>query len=161
MTRHLWLILIALAMLAVATAYAGDHPGSKCTMSTQDCLDHMAASMKNSGWVGVELETDNPEGYTVTKVMPGSPAEAAGIQAGDILVALNGVAFKKENEDELKQARKDWKPGQTVTYDVKRGGGVKQVSLTLAPWPADVIAKAIGQHMLDHANADTQIAKTK
>src|SRR6266850_3837805 len=93
MHRHTWLILVAVAVLAFLPVFAGEH--GKCTMSTQDCLDHMAASMKSSGWVGVELQTDNPEGYEVTKVVPGSPAEAAGIAAGDILVELNGVALKK------------------------------------------------------------------
>ena len=157
MHRHIWLILVAVAMIAILPAFAGEH--GKCTMSTQDCLDHMAASMKSSGWVGVELDTDKAEGYAVTKVIPGSPAEAAGIEAGDILVALNGVAFKKENDDALMKARKDWKPGQTVSYTVKRNGSERQVSLTLASWPADVIARSIGQHMLEHASAE--VASTK
>jgi len=157
MHRHTWLILVAVAVLAFLPVFAGEH--GKCTMSTQDCLDHMAASMKSSGWVGVELQTDNPEGYEVTKVVPGSPAEAAGIAAGDILVELNGVALKKENDDALMKARKDWKPGQTVSYTVKRNGSVRQVSLTLASWPADVIAKSIGQHMLEHASSE--VASTK
>ena len=157
MNRHVWLVLVALAMLAILPVFAGEH--HKCTMSTQDCLDHMAASMKSSGWVGVELDTDAPEGYEVTKVIPGSPAEAAGITAGDVLVALNGVALKKENDDALMKARKDWKPGQTVSYTVKRNGSERQVSLTLASWPADVIARSIGQHMLEHASSE--IASTK
>ena len=67
MHRHIWLILVAVAMLAILPAFAGEH--GKCTMSTQDCLDHMAASMKSSGWVGVELDTDNAGGYAVTKVI--------------------------------------------------------------------------------------------
>ena len=120
MNRHVWLILVAVAMIAILPAFAGDH--GKCTMSTQDCLDHMAASMKSSGWVGVELDTDKAEGYAVTKVIPGSPAEAAGIEAGDILVALNGVALKKENDEALMKARKDWKPGQTFPVYVKQLG---------------------------------------
>ena len=157
MHRHVCLILVAVAMLAILPVFAGEH--GKCTMSTQECLDHMAASMKSSGWVGVEFDPDKPEGYAVTKVIPGSPAEAAGITAGDILVALNGVALKKENDEALMKARKDWKPGQSVSYTVKRNGSERQVSLTLAPWPADIIAKTIGQHMLEHASGE--IAQTK
>ncbi len=157
MQRHVWLILVALVMLAILPVFAGDH--GKCTYGTQECLDHMAASMKSSGWVGVELETDNPEGYAVTKVIPGSPAEAAGIEAGDILVALNGVAFKKENDEALTKARKEWKPGQVVSYTVKRNGGERQVSVTLASWPADMIARSIGLHMLEHANSDSAPTK--
>jgi len=51
----------------------------------------MATRMKNSGWVGVELDVDEKSGVmTVNKVIPGSPAEAAGIQTKDVLYALNG-----------------------------------------------------------------------
>ena len=148
--RHIWLVLVAIVMLAILPALAGE----KCKYGTQECLDHMANKMKNSGFVGVELDTDNAEGYAVTSVYPGSPAETAGIKSGDILVALNGVAINKDNDDELMKARKDWKPGQNVTYTIKRSGSERHVSLTLAPWPADALARVIGMHMLEHANAD-------
>ena len=158
MHRHIWLILAAVAILAILPAFAG-HEHGKCSYGTQECLDHMAANLKSSGFVGVELDTDNPQGYEVTKVIPGGPAEAAGIEPGDIRVAQNGVALKKENDEALMKARKDWKPGQSVTYTVKRGGAERQVSLTLAAWPADVLAKFIGEHMLEHANMETAQAK--
>ena len=150
MRRHLWLLILVIAVIAVLPAFAGGDHG-KCKYSTQDCLDHMAIKMKSSGWVGVELDTDVAEGYAVTKVFPGSPAEAAGIQAGDVLVALNGVTINQGNEDALMKARKDSKPGQNVTYTIKRNGSERQVPLTLATWPADALAKVIGQHMLEHA----------
>lgn len=153
MKHHLWLILVVVAMLAILPALAG-HEGGKCKYGTQECLDHMAAKMKSSGWVGVELETENPDGYEVTKVIPSSPAEAAGLEAGDVLVALNGVALKKENDESLMKARKEWKPGQVVTYTIKRNGGERQVSVTLGTWPADALAKMIGMHMLEHANGE-------
>ncbi|OLE67410.1 MAG: hypothetical protein AUG09_02610 [Acidobacteria bacterium 13_1_20CM_2_68_7] len=130
--RHIWIVLVAIVMLAILPALAGD----KCKYSTQECLDHMANKMKNSGFVGVEMDTDNAEGYAVTKLYPGSPAET-------------------DNDDALMKARKEWKPGQNVTYTIKRNGSERQVSLTLAPWPADALARAIGTHMLEHANADS------
>ena len=144
--------LVAAVLLAtVPVLFAGDY--HKCTENTQDCLDHMAAKLKSSGWVGVELERDDATGaLTVVKVVPGSPAEAAGIQTGDELYALNGVAINDKNEDALKKAKKDWAPGQNVNYTVKRNGQEKQVAVTLAPMPADVLARFIGQHMLEHTS---------
>src|SRR2546428_7067262 len=48
MHRHIWLILAALAILAVVPVFAhADHGNS--TLSTQECLDHMANKLKNSG----------------------------------------------------------------------------------------------------------------
>jgi C-terminal processing protease CtpA/Prc len=154
MLRRTWVAVVAVLALAAAPLYAGEHH-SKCTMSTQDCLDHMAAKMKSGGWVGVELDQNEETGtLTVLKVVPGSPAESAGIQPGDILYALNGVQINKDNEEKLQKVRKEWQPGQSVNYTLKRNGADKQVTLTLAPMPADVLARYIGQHMLEHASAD-------
>jgi C-terminal processing protease CtpA/Prc len=154
MLRHKWLWIVAVAILALAPIFAGEH-GKKCTMNTQDCLDHMAAQMKSSGWVGLEMDQDENTGVlTVLKVVPGSPAEAAGIQPKDILFALNGVPIDKDHDKELYKVRKEWKPGQSVTYTIKRDGADRQVTLTLAPMPADVLARYIGQHMLEHASSD-------
>ncbi|HET6278451.1 MAG TPA: PDZ domain-containing protein, partial [Candidatus Polarisedimenticolia bacterium] len=82
-----WVAVLGLAVLAAAPAFAGE---GKCNASTQECLDKMAAHMKDSGWVGVELEKSDIGGYEVAKVIPGSPAEEAGIRAGDVLFAMNG-----------------------------------------------------------------------
>ena len=168
MLRVKWMMLIAIALIATFAVFAGDMPKSgeshdhkKCTLSTQDCLDKMAKKMQSSGWIGVELEMDDETGVsTVQRVFPGSPAEGAGIQAGDVLYALNGVRIIKANYDALEKARKDWKPGQQVTYTIERNGAQRQVSLTLAPWPADVVAKYIGEHMLEHVNGG-EIAQAK
>ena len=157
MQRHVWMILAALVILAFLPAFAGDH--GKCKYSTQECLDHMANKLKSSGWVGVELDENKTQGYAVTKVIPGSPAEAAGIQPGDVLVALNGVTINDDNEEAMSKARKEWKPGQTVTYTVKHDGATRQVTLTLGTWPADAIARMIGEHMLEHASSEVAAAK--
>jgi C-terminal processing protease CtpA/Prc len=158
MRTQTWLAMLALLMVAALPALAGHEGHQKCTHTTQECLDAMATKMKTSGWVGVELEIDE-ENYlmTVKKVVPDSPAEAAGIQVGDVLFALNGVKFAKENEEAIKQAKKDWQPGQTVTYTVKRNGLDKQVDVTLAPMPANVLAAWIGNHMMEHVS--TEIAE--
>lgn len=154
MRRMKWLALVAVMALAALPVAAGGY-GKKCTASTQDCLNHMAAQMKNSGWIGVELDEDQATGaYKVTKVVPGSPAEASGIQPGDVLYALNGIRISEENHEALMKAKKEWKPGQSVTYTIKRDGTDRQVSLTLAPMPADVLARYIGTHMLEHATVE-------
>jgi len=114
----------------------------------------MAERMKTNGWIGVEVETDRPSGYLVEKVIDASPAQTAGIQTGDVLAALNGVAIEPANQDKLKVARGEWKPGQTVTYTIERNGADRLVNVTLAPVPADVMARWIGEHMLEHAQIE-------
>jgi len=124
-------------------------------MSTQECLDYMTNRMKNGGWVGVEIDKNEATNlWVVTKVVDGSPAASTGIEPGDVLYALNGIEIKDENEKALAKARKEWKPGQLVNYTIKRDGEDREVAITLAPMPADLLAKWIGQHMLEHATVE-------
>lgn len=144
----------ALALIASVPALAG-HDGKKCDMNTQDCLNAMAANMKNTGWIGVELDVDEASGlFKVERVVPDSPAEAAGIKAGDVLYAMNGIKLGEENEKALKKAKQGLRPGSSVTYTIKRDGYDRDVKLTLAPMPTDVMAKWIGKHMMEHATAE-------
>lgn len=154
MTRFKWLVVLALVAVAFGTILAGeDCHGKKCSMSTQACLDAMATKMHDSGYVGVMLNHDESEGtLSIESVIPGTPADAAGLKAGDVLVALNGTRISKDNEAALEKARGDWKPGQKVTYTIQRGGLEQQVTLALASMPADMLARMIGQHMLEHAS---------
>jgi C-terminal processing protease CtpA/Prc len=152
-------VALALSVLAWAgTASAGKD--GKCEYSTQECLDYMATKMKGSGWVGVELDmAEGTEAMRVTKIVSNSPAEGAGIQAGDLLVAINGITLGKANEEKLMQARSTFKPGDSVTWTMKRGSSDREVAITLAPMPADVLAAYIGQHMLEHAQ-QVEVAAT-
>lgn len=144
--------LVALALMIALPVSAGQ---GKCTATTQECLDYMATKMKDSGWVGVELEPVGETGpMKVTKVVKGSPAEGAGIEPGDILYAMNGIQLSEENEEKLMQARLSWKPGASVTWTMKRNDADRKVAITLAPMPANVLAAYIGQHMLEHATMD-------
>jgi predicted metalloprotease with PDZ domain len=159
MRRSASLAILALFLFASLPALAGGEH-KKCPYPTQECLDHMATKMKDSGWVGIEMDVDETSHVmTIKRVVPGSPAETAGIQVGDVLYALNGVQISEDNEEALQKVRKDWKPGQKVTYTIKRNGLDKQVDLTLAPMPADVLAAWIGNHMLEHVS--TEVAENK
>jgi C-terminal processing protease CtpA/Prc len=153
-------LMIPLLLAVVHPAWAGSK--GKCSYTTQECLDTMSRRIKSGGWVGVEIDQNEATHlWVVTKVVAGSPAESAGIQIGDVLYALNGIEIKDENEEDLARARKEWKPGQLVQYTIKRNGADRQVALTLAPMPADLLARWIGQHMLEHATVESASEVTR
>jgi serine protease DegS len=120
----------------------------------------MAARFKNTGWIGVELDVDEDKpGYTVRNVVPGSPAAKSGLQPGDVLWTFEGTLLSPENELALKKLRQErMRVGATVRYGVKRGDAEIPVKITLEAWPADLVAKYIGEHMLEHAATEVAAA---
>jgi S1-C subfamily serine protease len=64
----------------------------------------------------------------------GTPAEAAGLQDGDIITAIDGRRIDGQNplDDVLSQ----YKPGDTITLTVLRAGQTMQLQLTLGIRPA-------------------------
>ena len=69
----------------------------------------------------------------VVAVEEGSPAEAAGVQTGDVIVALNGDELTTESglADRLAESQ----PGDAVSLDVERDGETLTLEATLAEHP--------------------------
>ena len=145
--------VLALALLTPLTAYGGDH--KKCTLKVDDCLNAMVTKLKSTGFIGVELEESKKGALVITKIVPGAPAEKAGIQVGDELMALNGIPFSKESHHKMEKVKK---PGKEVTCTIKRNGANKDIRLTLVPMPADLMAKYIGEHMMSHAKKTVHVS---
>jgi S1-C subfamily serine protease len=141
----LWTLVFAVALALPLSAGEGH---KKCEGDPQACLNKLAQKMKDRGWVGVELDHNKDGSMTVLEVIDGSPAEAAGLKSGDVLLAINGVKFGDENKEKLKKAQSDMTIGNTIEYSVKRQGKTKDVAITLAPIPTDVMYAWVGQHMM-------------
>lgn len=135
--------------LAAPVVLAGDY--EKCTASTQECLDMMAKKLQNKGFIGVELS----EEHVISKVVADSPAEEVGLEEGDVLFAVNGIEYNEENHEKLGEFRKTMKPGKTFTFTIlKNGKKEKDIDITLANLPDDLLAQWVGSHILKHATAE-------
>jgi rhodanese-related sulfurtransferase len=149
----------ALAALALTTlspaALAGSGP--HCTASAQECIDQITKSLAGRGWLGVELEPA-PTGMAVTKVVEGSPAEKAGLKAGDVLVSVDGKSYLSKEEKDHLAIRSLFAPGKTVTFVTERAGRTQDVKVELAPMPEQVRMQILGGHMMEHS-AEAQAAR--
>ena len=103
------------------------------------------------GWIGVQIQPVTPEiadslglkkpgGALVAEPQKDGPAVKAGIQAGDVIAAVNG----KPVIDARDLARKigGMPPGTTVKLGILRSGSEKTVSLTLGELPKPREARA-------------------
>ena len=81
--------------------------------------------------IGVNLEIDDStvNGATVGDVTPGSPAESAGIRAGDVITAVNGQPVP--DAVSLITRIRSFAPGDTVTLTVESNGNTRDVQVTL------------------------------
>lgn len=122
--------------------------------------DLLAGKEVQHPWLGISGITVTPqlaeewnlpvkEGVLVAQVIPGGPADKAGLRAaagsgsaysgmvnlgkGDIITAVGGRAVK--NMDDLYKEIDRLKVGQSVSLDVMRDGRRTSVKVTLEAWP--------------------------
>ncbi len=100
------------------------------------------------GQLGVGIQPVTPEiaaglglkessGVLVSGVSPGSPAERAGIKAGDVITAINGQSANDGND--LRNRIASTPPGTEVTLTLLRDGKERQVKATLGELTAEAM----------------------
>ncbi|MBA7633136.1 hypothetical protein ES703_40698 [subsurface metagenome] len=102
---------------------------------------------KKLAWLGSEirdldatisdaLRLTSTDGVLVNNVTPGSPADQAGLQRGDVIISMNGtqIADSFQIQDQIRQRD----PGDTVRFVVDTAsGGKRNIYVTLGVKPDD------------------------
>jgi len=105
----------------------------------QVVADLVAGKTVQHAYLGVSVGA-NPSGTgaVVATVRAGSPAAAAGVKSGDVVVAVNGKPVTSANE--LTSAIAALRPGDTAKLQVRRGGSTVTLTVTLGTRPATATA---------------------
>lgn len=109
----------------------------------------------NRGFLGVEIQNltpglaqafkdNNMQGALIAAVTPESPAAAAGLQNGDVIVEFNGQPVQDASQLKLQVAEAG--PGTTIPVVVMRNGEKKSVNVTLRAEPNKGVAGANQQN---------------
>jgi serine protease Do len=80
------------------------------------------------------LGQSEPQGVLVGDVSPKGPAQASGVERGDVILDLNGKAINDSNE--LRNTIAMLQPGETVTLKVSRNGSTHDISVKLGELPS-------------------------
>ena len=85
-----------------------------------------------------QLDYGGESGALVAAVVPGSPAEMAGLQQWDVIIALDGKRIQSANQ--LFSIIKSSRVGETVIIEVWRGGEVLKIQAKIAECDAEAPA---------------------
>ena len=85
------------------------------------------------GYLGIRVLQGQLE---VASVEPGTPAERAGLQAGDLLVRVG--TLEPRTFEQVAEHISTFRPGTRLRVEVRRGDEVKAVTVRLAARPADL-----------------------
>ena len=106
--------------------------------------------------VAESLGMTKPQGAFVSSVEPGSPAEKAGIEAGDIIMKFDGKTIEKSSD--LPRTVGSTKPGTQSKVTVLRRGVTREMPITVGEFePEKVAAKPAEAEKAPEKNAGVQM----
>jgi putative serine protease PepD len=126
-------------LIGIATTNAEADGGVVGYATPVDVARQVATEIVSGGrvprvWIGIEVEeTATGGGPRVKAVRESSPAAAAGLAAGDVVVELDGKPVATMSE--LLSSLRSRKPGTTVAVTVLRDGQKRAFAVTLAERP--------------------------
>ena len=127
-----------------------DTPASTVKLVVAQLKDKGAVTR---GWLGVQVQPvtsdiadslglKEAKGAIVDTPQDNSPAAKAGIEAGDVITAVNGTGIKDSRD--LARTIGTMAPGSTVKLEVWHNGSTKTVSLALGELPNEHQARGNG-----------------
>ena len=127
---------------------AFDIPAETVKVVVAQLKDHGAVTR---GWIGVQIQPvtgeiadslglKNARGALVAEPQSGSPAQKAGIKAGDVIVSVNGESVADARN--LARRISAMAPGTSVKLGVIRSGKEDTLTLTLGELPKERQARA-------------------
>lgn len=154
------LLLAAAMSLGLVAAMPAALAGSDVNPLPSECqrfVRDMVEEIRVVGWIGIEMERHEDGTLTILRVGPESPAMAAGLKPGDLLVSRNGVAYSKENAEQLWMEHRRSRPGDTVTLGIVRNGRRLDIDVTLGSIPHQALATMIGYELMSMAGVEKEM----
>jgi len=140
--RRDWLAagIVVAALFAVADSAHGQDPEVPPTPQAPTDRVRVSQRIRPEGWLGInyvcEIKTEEKKGELfvthygyplIASVEPGSPADRAGLEAGDTIVAYNGDDLKNRTLSLTKLL----KPDSKLTVKVHRAKEVYEIPVTV------------------------------
>ncbi len=102
-----------------------------CCVSAILCAPASAQDLARIGYLGADITIKGGQAH-ITQVRPSSAAAAAGLQAGDAIVRVNGEQLKSERDVDRLVVRQ--RAGASLAFELERG---QVVNIVLPPMPRE------------------------
>lgn len=139
------LIFTAALLLAAISAIAGDEL-PRCPASREDCEHKIREGMTGRKYLGL-IFYDTERGILIKAVVDESPAEAAGLRQGDLIVEVNGQNCADGNVKVFKKLVDKAQKTGVVKLRVKRNGSYVVTEATLTEISEKQIQRVVAAHM--------------
>lgn len=135
---------LVLAVALMISAVAAQEATPEATPEPE--VTQEAASARPYLGVRIAASQDPAQpGVVIMAVDPRSPAAEAGLEAGDIITAVNGTAVA--TPEDVVTAIADRAVGDTVSIEIVRNGETQTVEAVLAEFPEDTITLRFGPEL--------------
>ena len=122
------------ARIDAARARLDDAARELAQLHKQDTFQIELPNPEHRVSLGVLLSPGGKRGVTIAGVTPDGAAAEAGIRAGDVIVAVNGISLRdagsKPPMARLFDALKEVSPGDVIHADYERNGDLQSVDVT-------------------------------
>jgi carboxyl-terminal processing protease len=113
-------------------------------LDSEEFEEMRLSTMGSYPGVGIEVMADD-RGVKILRPIEGSPAERAGMQSGDLIVKIDGVAVGADITGAINRMRGP--AGSTVKLSVRRGASAELLDFTLRR--AKVEVRSVAEQMLE------------
>ena len=133
--------LFVLLLLLAASPAAAEQP--RCPLDLTTCLNQFQL-LKERPWMGINVDRDSLGVFRILSVVPGAPAEKAGLQPGDVLQSVGG-----KPPGDWFAGKAGWKTGDKGQLLVTRNGRERALSMEYRAIPEETFARMVGIHMVE------------
>jgi S1-C subfamily serine protease len=130
------LLISAMAAMLTSCAYApaaATNPAK--TRAASELSVKKGKQVSGQSWIGIRVEDllDEPRGPAITRVVPGGPADRAGLKMLDVIGKFGG--YRVADADTLADRVRASVPGQMVPLEIYRNGRRLCAELIVAEKP--------------------------
>jgi len=137
--------IIAVLFLAFLSQLAAGQAG-KCTMNRKECESRIRDFLSGRKYLGVQIEEIKGSLF-IKSIVPESPANRAGLRAGDRILLLNGYDLSDSTVQRFKEVLGSARDSGRVSIIVAREGRRQRVDAKLMEISRGQIDKIVATHM--------------